>query len=216
MQPLTMPSLTLPPQTLEPTQDELTAAAAAAAEPASFPGFKGMWVAVSLECFEFAVFFCVYFVSRWFNPQAFQEGASRLWTLGGVAVTLVMLTSGYALTQAIDAYRRQDAPCAQRWQWGAFAAGLCYPAIKVLEWQWNQAHGVDVGGGIFVVVYYYLTINHFVHACWGLGGMAWCLARAKFGAYADGDLRGLASMATYWHATDLVWLMIFALFYAFA
>jgi cytochrome c oxidase subunit 3 len=185
---------------------------AAAAEKPTVPGFKGMWVAVCLEYLEFAVFFSVYFV----NPQAFQEGAARLWTLGGVCVTLVMVTSGYALTQALDAHRHHDVRRALQWQLAALVIGLCYPVLKLLEWQWNQAHGIDAGSGIFVVVYYYLTINHFVHACWGLGGMVWCLARARAGAYSGGDVRGLESLATYWHATDLVWLMIFALFYAFA
>lgn len=98
------------------------------------PGFKGMWVAGCLEYLEFAVFFSVYFVSRWFNPQAFQEGAARLWTLGGVCVTLVMVTSGYALTQALDAYRNNDVRRALKWQWTALLIGLCYPLIKVLEW----------------------------------------------------------------------------------
>jgi cytochrome c oxidase subunit 3 len=46
--------------------------------------------------------------------------------------------------------------------------------------------------------------------------MAWCLGRLATGAYSVQDHRGLVSLATYWHATDLVWLMIFALFYAFA
>ena len=40
------------------------------------------------------------------------------------------------------------------------------------------------------------------------------LARAKVGTYSSTDVRGLEALATYWHATDLVWLMIFALFYA--
>lgn len=173
-----------------------------------------MWVAICLEYLEFTMFFSVYFVARWFHPQAFQEGASRLWTWGGVAVTLVMLTSGYALTQAIAAFREDNARRAMQWQWAALAIGLLYPLIKVVEWRWNQAHAIDAGSGIFVVVYYYLTINHFLHACWGLGGMAWCLARAKVGTYSSADVRGLEALATYWHATDLVWLMIFALFYA--
>ena len=67
-----------------------------------------------------------------------------------------------------------------------------------------------------MVVYWYLTINHFIHASWGLLGMGWCLARLTAGAYSAQEHRGLASMAIYWHATDLVWLMLFALFYAFA
>lgn len=196
--------------------DTPTEALPALATAPSMPGFKAMWVCVCLEFIEFTVFFVVYFVARWHHPQAFQEGASRLWTAGGVAVTLAMVTSGYGLTRALDAHKAGDTRRALWWQGAALAVALVYPVIKVLEWRWNAAHGLDASAGIFVVVYYYLTINHFIHACWGLTGMGWCLARARGGAYTRDDARGLESLATYWHATDLVWLMIFALFYAFA
>lgn len=180
------------------------------------PGHRAMWVAISLELFEFAVFFGVYFGARWFHPQAFQDGAARLWTMAGVAVTGVMVTSGYFLVRAVRSMRADRRSAAQRWLAAALLLGLAYPALKALEWQWNAAHGIHAGAGIFVVVYYYLTINHFVHACWGLLGMGWGLARLSTGAYSAQDCRGLESLAVYWHATDLVWLMVFSLFYVFA
>jgi len=175
-----------------------------------------MWVGISLELVEFAVFFGVYFGARWFHPQAFQQGAARLWTTAGVLITAVMVTSGYLLVRAVRSMRAGRRVAAQRWLGLALLLGLAYPVIKVLEWQWNAAHGIHAGAGIFVVVYYYLTINHFVHACWGLLGMGWGLARLATGAYTAQDCRGLESLAVYWHATDLVWLMVFSLFYAFA
>ena len=182
----------------------------------SLPGYRAMWVGVSLEYLEFAVFFAVYFSARWHHPQAFQEGAARLWTAGGLAITLVMVSSGWALTRMLAAMRAGRPQAAGRWLLGALGLGLAYPLLKVLEWRWNAAHGLDAGAGIFVVAYYYLTINHFVHASWGLLGMAWGLLRLRTGAYSTADHRGLEALATYWHATDLVWLMLFALLYAFA
>ena len=98
----------------------------------------------------------------------------------------------------------------------ALAVAALYPVLKFFEWRWNIAHGLDAGAGIFVIVYWYLTINHFIHASWGLLGMAWCSARLASGGYGARDHRGLQSLAVYWHATDLVWLMLFGLFYAYA
>lgn len=185
-------------------------------DPAQAPGYKAMWVGVCLECLEFAVFFAVYFIARWHQPQAFQDGAARLWTLGGLLITLVMVTSGYLLTRMLhhlEAGRRRRAIA---WMVAALCTGLVYPVIKILEWQWNLSQGLDAGAGIFVVVYYYLTINHFIHASWGLLGMGWVLARMLAGGYGAQDCRAPQALATYWHVTDLIWLMIFALFYAFA
>lgn len=186
------------------------------AGPAALPGYKAMWVGICLECLEFAVFFAVYFSARWHHPQAFQQGAARLWTLGGLLITLVMVGSGYLLTRMVRSLESGRRRAAQAWLGLALLTGLAYPVLKLSEWQWNLSQGLDAGAGIFVVVYYYLTINHFIHASWGLLGMAWILLRMSLGSYSAADCRGPQALATYWHATDLVWLMIFALFYAFA
>lgn len=180
------------------------------------PGHRAMWVAICLEFVEFAVFFAVYFSARWHHPQEFQAGAHKLWTTGGVLVTLSMVTSGWLLTRALAALGTHRRRSALRWMLAALTVGLLYPGMKFLEWRWNLAHGLNASAGIFVIVYWYLTINHFVHASWGLLGMAWCTARLATGGYSAVDHRGLQSLAIYWHATDLVWLMLFGLFYAYA
>lgn len=102
------------------------------------------------------------------------------------------------------------------WFSAALLLGCLYPVLKWQEWQWNHHHGVDASAGIFVVVYYYVTIAHSIHACWGLMGMSWGVGNLALGRYTPEDFKGLESVATYWHATDLAWLMLFALFYAFA
>ena len=184
--------------------------------PDTMPGYKAMWMGVCLEYIEFTMFFVVYFVARWFYPHEFQSGAARLWTVGGVLITLTMVTSGYLLTRGLASMRRGQRRKALGWFVVAMLIAAMYPVLKWQEWQWNQAHGVDASAGIFVVVYYYVTIAHTIHACWGLMGMGWGVTGLALGVYSAEDHRGLESVATYWHATDLAWLMLFALFYAFA
>lgn len=184
--------------------------------PDTMPGYKAMWMGVCLEYIEFTMFFVVYFVARWFYPQDFQSGAARLWTLGGALITLVMISSGYLLTRGLASMRSGRRRQALGWFVVALLVGTLYPVLKWQEWQWNHQHGVDAAAGIFVVVYYYVTIAHSIHACWGLMGMCWGAGCLACGGYSTEDFRGLESVATYWHATDLAWLMLFALFYAFA
>ena len=182
---------------------------------AGMPGFKGMWVAISLELVEFTVFFVVYFAMRWHYPEVFRRHTQELWTLGGFLITVVMLTSGYLLVRAVDSVRHGQQRAA-RWQaLAALMVSLGYPLAKWLEIEWNRAHGIAAGDSAFFTVYYYLTINHFIHSSWGILGMAWVTVRLWLGAYTPGDLRGRESLAIYWHATDIVWLMLFSLFYAF-
>ena len=49
--------------------------------------------------------------------------------------------------------------------------------------------------------------------CWGLCGLGWVFVRTRLGGYSAEDHSGLEALACYWHATDLVWLMIFPLCY---
>ena len=55
-----------------------------------------------------------------------------------------------------------------------------------------------------------------MHASWGILGIIWVLARLAFGGYTAADYSGLEALASYWHATDMIWLVIFPLFYVLA
>jgi cytochrome c oxidase subunit 3 len=46
--------------------------------------------------------------------------------------------------------------------------------------------------------------------------MFWVLARHMTGAYSANDYGGLDALASYWHATDIIWLAIFPFFYVLA
>lgn len=177
------------------------------------PGNKAIWVGIYAEMTEFALMFLVYFLARAHHPEAFHVGPTRLWTLAGVVNTLVMLTSSFFVARAVLAIRADRARGALRWLTAALITGLGYPLMKVLELRWNLARGLDGGGDVFQLAYYYLTFNHLVHVSWGLLGLGWVMVRTWTGGYTRGDHRGLVAFASYWHATDLIWLMIFPLFY---
>ena len=52
-----------------------------------------------------------------------------------------------------------------------------------------------------------------VHVFWGGIGLLWVMLRTWSGYYTAAQHDGLEAFASYWHATDLVWLVIFPLVY---
>ena len=180
------------------------------------PGNKGMWVGICCEFVEFAVLFIVYFVARAHFPEAFAAGSERLSRVAGAAITLLMLTSSYFVAVSVIAMRAGQRRRSLLWLVAALVVALGYPLAKTLEIGWNLAHGINGEAGIFFTVYYYLTINHLVHASWGILGMFWVLARHLSGGYSAEDHAGLEALASYWHATDIIWLVIFSFFYVLA
>jgi cytochrome c oxidase subunit 3 len=177
------------------------------------PGNRGIWVGITCEFIEFVVLFIVYFVSRAHFPEAFEQGAERLSRLSGTVITLLMVTSSFFIACSVATMRAGKRRQSIYWLVAGLVVALGYPVAKYLEIQWNLAHGINGESGIFFTVYYYLTFNHLVHATWGILGILWVLARHLVGGYTVEDHSGLEALASYWHATDIIWLVIFPFFY---
>ncbi|THF61475.1 cytochrome c oxidase subunit 3 family protein [Pseudothauera nasutitermitis] len=180
------------------------------------PGNHGIWVGITCEFVEFALLFSVYFIARAHYPEAFAAGGARLSSLAGGAITLLMITSSLFIACAVVSLRAGRRRRSILWLGAGLLAALGYPLVKYLEFGWNLEHGVTGGAGIFFTVYYYLTLTHLVHAFWGILGMLWALGRHLAGAYTPERHDGLEALASYWHATDIVWLAIFPLLYVMA
>lgn len=180
------------------------------------PGNKGIWVGITCEFVEFALMFIVYFVARYHYPEAFKKGPELIWTTAGAINTVLMVTSSFFIACSVASIKAADSRRAKQWLAAAIVTALGYPVVKLLEIDWNLAHGIDGKAGIFYTVYYYLTLNHLVHACWGILGMGWAFARLSMNAYSAEQHDGLEALASYWHATDIIWLAIFPLFYVLA
>lgn len=181
-----------------------------------FPGNKGIWGGITCELIEFLVLFIVYFVARAHFPTAFEEGAERLSRVSGTVITLLMVSSSFCIACSVMTMRAGRRRASIYWLVAGLIVALGYPLAKYQEINWNLAHGINGESGIFFTVYYYLTLNHLVHATWGILGMLWVLARHLVGGYTAEDHSGLEALASYWHATDIIWLVIFSFFYVLA
>ena len=177
------------------------------------PGNRGIWVGIACIFVEFGVLFTVYFVARAHFPEAFQTGAEQLSRLSGTLITLLMISSSFCIAASVVSVRAGRLRISLYWLIGGLVLALGYPLTKYFEIEWNLAHGVNAQAGVFVGAYYYLTLNHLVHASWGILGMLWVLTRHITGAYSPEDYGGLEALASYWHATDIIWLVIFPFFY---
>jgi|SaaInlV_120m_DNA_4_1040238.scaffolds.fasta_scaffold01729_10 cytochrome c oxidase subunit 3 len=177
------------------------------------PGNRGMWAGILAEMTEFGLLFGVYFVARFYNPESFQLGPGQINTLAGTANTVMMISGSYFVAKAIQTIRIDNRAATLRWLFLVLLTIVGYATIKSLEIQWNIENGVNGRSGVFFTVYYYLTFTHMVHVLWGGMGLLWIMLRTHSGHYSSESHEGMESFASYWHATDLVWLVIFPLLY---
>ena len=177
------------------------------------PGNRGIWAGILAEMTEFGLLFMVYFIARAHFPESFREGPLSLNTLAGTLNTVMMISGSYFVARAVLAIRSNRQQIALRWLVLVLIAASSYMVIKVLEFRWNVNQGITGDTGVFFTVYYYLTLTHMVHVGWGIIGLLWVILRTKMGAYDAITHEGMEAFASYWHATDLAWLIIFPLFY---
>lgn len=177
------------------------------------PGNIAIWILIYAELTEFGLFFLAFLVARVHAPQVFIEGPPTLNTLAGTLNTLVLITSSFFVARAMAAIKVGDRKSCMRWLWFTLAAGATYCGIKGWEYFWNEAAGIETRASTFYALYYYLTLNHWLHVMIGMCTIAFVLLRTYWGDYSAEDHEGLECAASYWHMIDLVWIVIFPLLY---
>jgi len=90
--------------------------------------------------------------------------------------------------------------------------GLTFLGIKAWEWSHEFAIGVYPWSGIEESVYYLTTGMHGLHVILGMLVALFMIYRAAGGAYL-GDDEPVEYFGLYWHFVDIVWVLLFPLFY---
>ena len=124
-----------------------------------------------------------------------------------------MLTSSWFVATALQAARRNRGKLAPICFMLAILCCVCFGVVKVLEYGEKIRIGITLTTNDFYMYYYMFTGIHFLHALIGSGVLAY-LARISWAGDCDAKtLRNLESGGSFWHLVDLLWIVLFALFY---
>jgi nitric oxide reductase NorE protein len=98
------------------------------------PGETGTWVFIFGDMVIFAVFFATYLYYRLADPLLFERSQRSLNPDYGAFNTVVLLVSSLLIVMAVRAVRLRAGNLARPLIAGAFACGLVFSALKVVEW----------------------------------------------------------------------------------
>jgi cytochrome c oxidase subunit 3 len=193
-----------------PAPDETEAQAAYAA-------VLGMWVFLASELLLFAALLTLYAAYRVHHPDAFASGIRQSLKLSGSVNTLLLLLSSWCVATATGHAEAARPRAARRHLVAAMALGAAFLALKAHEYSHHiaaglvpgsRAHAAAPGVGLFFTLYYALTGLHAVHVLVGLGVLAAMALRVhRWRPHA------LEVGALYWHLVDVVWIILWPLFY---
>lgn len=167
----------------------------------------GIWLFLASEVMLFGALFSSYALLRVSAP-VWPSGREVLsLPLGALNTVLLVLT-----TAAAWRARSLTAPSARGALGLSSGFALVFLAVKTLEYRNELSRGVVPSASTFFAMYFTLTGLHALHVISGLVANGWALTgvRRVGDAMTAGRIRALS---LYWAFVDIVWLVIFALFY---
>lgn len=182
------------------------------AEARRIPGEGGIWVLIGGDLLAFSLFFVVFAYYRGQQPDLFALSHATLNRGIGLANTVILLTS--SLFVALGVRRVRDGrPGPVALFRGAFACGALFVLLKIVEYGEKIAHGITPLTNDFYMYYFAFTAIHLTHVLIGSAGLIYMAAVAAARPPSPARTMIVECGALFWHLVDLLWIMLFALFY---
>lgn len=182
--------------------------------PRHLPGEPGVWVLIGGDMLVFSLFFLTFLNYRNGSPGIYATSQEMLNVRMGLANTIILLTSSWFVAQAVQAVKAHFRRRARILFGGAFACGLLFCGVKLVEYREKLSTGIDPSTNEFYMFYFMLTGIHLMHVLVGLAVLL--VMRHKISADTPLTPSGFAlveSGATFWHLVDILWIILFALLY---
>jgi heme/copper-type cytochrome/quinol oxidase subunit 3 len=167
----------------------------------------GIWLFLASEVMLFGALFSSYALLRVAAPD---------WPSGGTVLSLPLGAANTAVLMVMTGviWRARSArwPTARLLLFIASALALVFLAIKSVEYSGEIRQGLVPSVNTFWATYFTLTGLHALHVAGGLAANLWALGGlGRVGM--DMTAGRVRALSLYWVFVDLVWLVIFVLFY---
>lgn len=183
------------------------------ASPQRIPGDPGVWVFIIGDMAIFTALFGVILFHRADDPRLFATSQRALNQGLGLTNTVVLLCGSILVVLAARAVAEARHAAASRLLRGAIACGLAFTTIKLAEYGMTLHDGSSMHTSDFYMLFFAITGAHLLHVLVGVGGLMLLRRRVALGLPGPRDHALFDSGACYWHMVDLLWLILFPLFY---
>lgn len=171
----------------------------------------GIWVLMLGDLLLFTIFFgtITYYCGQ--ELDVFVHSQTSLLQPLGLTNTLLLLTSSLFVALAHDRLVEGDTKAALHLAL-AIACGCGFVCIKLLEYTLKIWSGVSISSNIFFTLYFALTGIHLAHVLVGIGLLRWSFSSVR-SPRRESFAPVLESIGLFWHMVDLLWVVLFLMFY---
>ncbi|MFF4115809.1 cytochrome c oxidase subunit 3 [Streptomyces sp. NPDC001714] len=177
------------------------------------PGEPGLWIFLLGDMIMFSVFFGFIAVLHGRHPMMFRASQRALHPDLGLLNTLLLLTASALVARGLRQLRSGRPARTLPW---ALLCALGFTAVKSFEYALVIHDGHTPSSNDFFMYYFVFTGIHLVHLTIGTGALTVLVVLSRRRALSRGHLLVAEGAAAYWHMVDLLWLILFPLFYLVA
>lgn len=177
------------------------------------PGEIGIWLFLAGDLIVFGVFFIVIAIGQVDQPALFAEARASLDLRIGMLNTVLLLIGSWFVAVGVEKCRATGKPVASRYFSLAVVCGAAFAANKCIEWSAKLSLGITPATNDFFMYFFIFTGIHLLHVLVGMGVLLLVRNVGRRPALTQRDIVTMESGATFWHLVDLLWIVLFALFY---
>jgi nitric oxide reductase NorE protein len=177
------------------------------------PGEEGIWVFVLGDMTVFALFFGAFMYSRARNPGVFAVDHESVNVVLGTTNTVLLLTSSLLVVLGAQKVLSGTPAHATRLFGAALACGVGFVAVKAIEWSHLFIAHKTVGTGEYFSYYFVFTGIHLLHVFLGIVVLSRLMALSRRAEVTARQRLLCETGGIFWHMVDLLWVVLFALFY---
>lgn len=174
------------------------------------PGGLLIWLIVLLELLTFGMGIVVMNHFEKSEIEIFNRSRKLLNQSYGLANTLVLLTSGFFMAQAVFFSRIGNGKSTSKNIFLCIGLGLVFLVIKAFEYHQKYDSALTINTNTFFTFYYLLTVFHVIHVVFGIAILVFFLFRINSKRL---NIEDIEAGAIFWHMCDLIWLVIFPFIY---
>jgi nitric oxide reductase NorE protein len=171
------------------------------------PGGYLIWIVIFIELITFGIALIFFVLNNKENQTEYHESAMMLNKTFAFINTMVLLTSGYTMAEAIRFMKKSILNKFKMYTLSTIMLGLLFIVIKFLEYYTKFQHNISFNSNSYFSYYFMLTGFHLLHVIFGLALLSY------FYFSSNKKNEDIEATAAFWHMCDLIWLLIFPVIY---
>lgn len=177
------------------------------------PGGILIWMIILVEILTFTIALIIFAFQRQDAIHVFDSSQALLNKTLGTINTIVLLTSGYFMAEALHKLKIGDEIKSQFYLRLTIIFGIAFLFFKGFEYFQKIEHGISFTYNTFFTFYWMLTGFHFLHVMFGVFLLTFIYFRIKNGYYTKNNFLDVETSASFWHMCDLIWMLLFPTLY---